>query len=291
VVKVSRWPTILVAVAITLSWVALVRSYGHIPTPVLLVALAFLGTWYGSLQHEVIHGHLPTWVAWTPLGLLVPFCRYRSTHLDHHRNELLTDPVVDPESFYVTPVEWATAGKRRRVIMQCTRTMLGRMALGPVVFTARFIARELSSARRDGHVAAWVKHLVGSALVLTVVRSFGMPLWVYALGFVYGGSSITLLRSFVEHRAVSEGPRSAMVLTNPIMSLLFLNNNLHFVHHAAPGAPWFTLPAIGRDMDAIALARPGAGVYNGYRDVVRQYAFRPFCQPVRPCDQTTAASL
>jgi fatty acid desaturase len=118
-----------------------------------------------------------------------------------------------------------------------------------------------------------------------------MPLWVYALGFVYGGSSITLLRSFVEHRNVSEGPQSAMVLTNPVLSLLFLNNNLHFVHHAAPGAPWFTLPALSRDMDASSLARTGAGVYNGYRDVIRQYALRPFCQPVRPCDQTTAASL
>jgi fatty acid desaturase len=257
----------------------------------MIVGLAFLGAWYGSLQHEVIHGHLPTWVAWTPLGLLVPFCRYRSTHLDHHRNELLTDPSVDPESFYVTPHEWASAGAMRRTVIRSTRTLLGRMLLGPVAFNARFISHELRHARREGQVLSWVKHAAGAALVLAVVRSFGMPLWVYALGFVYGGSSITLLRSFVEHRNVSEGPQSAIVLTNPVLSLLFLNNNLHFVHHAAPGAPWFTLPALSRDMDATALARMGAGVYNGYRDVVRQYALRPFCQPVRPCDQTTAASL
>lgn len=281
----------LVAVAITLSWVVIVRSYGHIPTPVLVVALAFLGTWYGSLQHEVIHGHLPTWVAWTPLGLLVPFCRYRTTHLDHHRNELLTDPSVDPESFYVTPHEWATAGTFRRAIIRSTRTLLGRMVLGPFVSNGSFLWHELRSARRDGQVLAWVKHVMGILLVLAVVRSFGMPLWIYVLGFAYGGSSITLLRSFVEHRAVAEGPQSAMVLTNPVLSLLFLNNNLHLVHHAAPGAPWFTLPALSRGMDATALARTGAGVYYGYRDVVRQYALRPFCQPVRPCDQTTVASF
>jgi fatty acid desaturase len=138
---------------------------------------------------------------------------------------------------------------------------------------------------------AWVKHAVGVLLVLVVVRSFGMPIWVYALGFVYGGASFTLLRSFVEHRAVAEGPKSAMVLTNPILSLVFLNNNLHLVHHAAPGTPWFALPALSRKMDAVAMARTGAGVYNGYRDVFRQYALRPFCQPVRPCDQTAPASL
>jgi fatty acid desaturase len=266
-------------------------GHAHVPTPLLLLALALLGAWYGSLQHEVIHGHLPTWVGWAPLGLLVPFCRYRTTHIDHHRNELLTDPVVDPESFYVSPHEWATAGTTHRFVIRSTRTLSGRMLLGPLVFNGRFIGNDLGTLRRDGHAAAWVKHFVGVATVVVVVRSLGLPLWIYMLGFVYGGSSITLLRSFVEHRAVDDGPQSAMVLTNPALSLLFLNNNLHFAHHAAPGAPWFTLPALSRDIDATALARTGAGVYNGYRDVVRRYAFHPFCQPVRPCDQTAATSL
>jgi fatty acid desaturase len=266
-------------------------GHGCVPTPLLLLALALLGAWYGSLQHEVIHGHLPTWVGWAPLGLLVPFCRYRTTHIDHHRNELLTDPVVDPESFYVTPQEWATAGTIHRFFIRSTRTLSGRMLLGPLVFNGRFIGNDLRGLRHNGHAAAWMKHFVGVATVIVMVRSLGLPLWIYVLGFVYGGSSITLLRSFVEHRAVDDGPQSAMVITNPALSLLFLNNNLHLAHHAAPGAPWFALPAIGRDMGAIELARSGAGVYDGYRDVVRRYAFRSFCQPVRPCDQTTAASL
>ncbi len=269
----------------------MLAGHAHVPTPVLLFVLALLGAWYGSLQHEVIHGHLPTWVGWAPLGLLVPFCRYRTTHIDHHRNELLTDPVVDPESFYVTPEVWATASTTRRFFLQSTRTLFGRMLLGPLVFNGRFIGNDLRGLRRNGHGAAWVKHLLGVATVVVVVRSLGLPLWIYVVGFVYGGSSITLLRSFVEHRAVDEGPQSAMVLTNPALSLLFLNNNLHLAHHAAPGAPWFALPAIGRDMGAIELARSGAGVYDGYREVVRRYAFHPFCQPVRVRDQKTAASL
>ena len=263
----------------------MVAGHAHVPTPLLLLALALLGAWYGSLQHEVIHGHLPTWVGWAPLGLLVPFCRYRTTHIDHHRNELLTDPAVDPESFYVTPEAWASASTTHRFVLQSTRTLFGRMLLGPLVFNGRFIGSDLRGLRRNGHAAAWVRHLMGVATVVVAVRSLGLPLWIYVLGFVYGGSSITLLRSFVEHRAVDHGPQSAMVLTNPALSLLFLNNNLHFVHHAAPGAPWFALAALGRDMGAIELARSGAGVYDGYRDVVRRYAFRPFCQPVRVRDQ------
>ncbi len=290
-VKVSRWPTVVVAVAIGLLWLGLAAGHAFVPTPLLLLALALLGAWFGSLQHEVIHGHLPTWVGWAPLGLLVPFCRYRTTHIDHHRNELLTDPVVDPESFYLTPEVWATASTTHRFFIQSTRTLFGRMLLGPLVSNGRFIGNDLRGLRRNGHAAAWVKHLVGVTTVVVVVRSLGLPLWIYMLGFVYGGSSITLLRSFVEHRAVDDGPQSAMVLTNPALSLLFLNNNLHFAHHAAPGAPWFALPALGRDMGAIELARSGAGVYDGYRDVVRRYAFRPFCQPVRVRDQVLPSSL
>jgi fatty acid desaturase len=281
----------VVAVAIGLLWLGLAAGHAFVPTPLLLLALALLGAWYGSLQHEVIHGHLPTWVGWAPLGLLVPFCRYRATHIDHHRNELLTDPVVDPESFYVTPKEWATASRTHRFFLQSTRTLFGRMLLGPLVFNGRFLGNDLRGLRHNGHATAWVKHLLGVATLVVVTRSLGLPLWIYVLGFVYGGSSITLLRSFVEHRAVDDGPQSAMVLTNPVLSLLFLNNNLHFAHHAAPGAPWFALPGLSRDMGAIELARSGAGVYDGYRDVVRRYAFRPFCQPVRVRDQTPAASL
>jgi fatty acid desaturase len=291
VVKVSRWATIVVALAIGLLWLGLAAGHDYVPTPLLLLALALLGAWYGSLQHEVIHGHLPTWVGRAPLGLLVPFCRYRATHIDHHRNELLTDPLADPESFYVAAEAWANANVAQRFLLQSTRTLLGRMLLGPLVFNGRFIGNDMRGVRHNGHAAAWVKHLIGVVTVIVVVRSLGLPLWIYALGFVYGGSSITLLRSFVEHRAVDDGPQSAMVLTNPALSLLFLNNNLHFVHHAAPGAPWYALPALARDMGAITLARRGAGVYDGYRDVVRRYAFRPFCQPVRARDQVSPTSL
>jgi fatty acid desaturase len=281
----------VVASAIGLLWLVLVAAHALVPTPLLLLSLALLGAWYGSLQHEVIHGHLPTWVGWAPLGLLVPFCRYRTTHIDHHRNDMLTDPVLDPESFYVTPQAWDAAGPTQRFMLQCTRTLVGRMLLGPIMFNGRFIRNDLRGLRNNGHAVAWLKHVVGVATVVVVVRALGLPMWIYALGFVYGGSSITLLRSFVEHRAVESGPQSAMVLTNPALSLLFLNNNLHFAHHAAPGTPWFALPALSRDMGAIELARSGAGVYRGYRDVVRRYAFRPFCQPIRVRDQVSTTAL
>lgn len=283
--KSARWPTFLVALTIFVSWLALVFLHRHLPTVGVVMGLAVLGAWYGSLQHEVIHGHVPAVLGWVPLGLVLPFIRYRQTHLDHHRNEHLTDPARDPESFYVSPETWADASRTGRGLIIVMRTLCGRMLLGPVLFFVRFMSSEIRSARRAGLRTVWIVHIVAAAAVVAVVRLAGLPLWIYGLGFVYGGSSLTLLRSFVEHRDVADGTKCAMVETNWMLSLLFLNNNLHAVHHAAPSAPWFTLARLSDDVGAIGLAASGAGYYHGYGEVIRKYALRPFDQPVRLTDR------
>src|SRR3546814_17450489 len=98
------------------------------------------------------------------------------------------------------------------------------------------------------HAAAWALHAAGVALVLLwVIAVCGLPLWQYLLLFVYPGIALSLVRSFLEHQArpaVSE--RSVIVESGPLMRLLFLNNNLHLVHHDKPGLPGYRLPAFYR---------------------------------------------
>lgn len=284
--RTARWPTYLVALAIFASWFALVFGHRHVPTVGVLIGLAVLGAWYGSLQHEVIHGHVPVALGRVPLGLVLPFTRYRQTHLDHHRNEHLTDPVLDPESFYVTPTEWAESSRAQRWLIIVLRTLCGRMLLGPLLFPARFVVSDVRSARRNGATRVWLVHVVAAAAVALVVRMAGLPLWIYLAGFVYGGSCLTLLRSFVEHRDVADGTKCAMVDTNWALSLLFLNNNLHATHHAAPSAPWFALRRLSVELGAVAQAQGGAGFYPGYRHVLRLYGVRPFDMPVRLTDRS-----
>src|SRR4029453_16225306 len=100
--------------------------------------------------------------------------------------------------------------------------------------------------------------------------------WVYLLGFVYGGASLTALRSFVEHRASASAPRSAIVHANWFFSLLYLNNNLHYTHHQLPGAAWYRLPELTQALDADQAVERGAGSYAGYGELVRGYVFRSF---------------
>ena len=66
-------------------------------------------TLHSSLQHEIAHGHPTRWprfnrlLAIVPLSLWLPYARYQQMHLAHHHDDRLTDPIDDPESFYLTP--------------------------------------------------------------------------------------------------------------------------------------------------------------------------------------------
>jgi fatty acid desaturase len=64
--------------------------------------------------------------------------------------------------------------------------------------------------------------------------------------------------------------------------LLYLNNNLHYTHHAVPGAPWYRLRGLTESLGAAEVAARGAGTYRGYGEVVRRYGLRPFAQPWHP---------
>ena len=282
-----EWPTIVVAVAIATGFAAVLLGHQSVPTPVVIGALALLGAWYNSLQHEVVHGHPTPWrrlntaLAVTPLGLVVPFAVYRETHLAHHRADPLTDPDLDPESFYVSAATWTRCGPVRRAGLRAMQTLAGRMVLGPPVAAARWWGRTLSD-RSPNAVARIATHVALVALILLAVRAAGMPLWVYVIGVAWGGGALSLLRSFAEHRRADSGTPSAVVRAGWFFSLLFLNNNLHHTHHARPGVPWYELPDVHAHLDGDRVAAAGAGLYRGYGEIARGYLFRPFDELVAP---------
>jgi fatty acid desaturase len=290
--RVSRveWPTVVVAGAIYSGWLVVLAVHHRLPLVVLLACLGVVGAWHGSLQHEVIHGHPTPWervntaFAVAPLSLWLPFGAYRTSHLRHHES-LLTDPDDDPESFYVSPDRWTGAGAIRHAYWGAMRTLVGRLVLGPVVRPVAFWAGQLRAcARNVALLVQTVRHLLAAGLVLVVVvRVAGVPLWHYVLGVVVVGGALSLLRSFVEHRAADDSAlASAIVRSGRFFGLLYLNNNLHLTHHAMPAAPWYVLPRLTTTLGAEDLAARGAGLYRGYAEVWRRFAVHPFSSPVHP---------
>jgi fatty acid desaturase len=286
------WPTLAVIAAFWTLFVAVVILGHHLPAALNVGVLAVLGALYTSLQHETIHGH-PTasprlnWLlSSAPLGVVLPLDRYRDEHLAHHAANL-TEPGDDPESHYVSPEVWAQASRGYRLLLRVNRTMAGRLTVGPPLAWATMLRSDCQMLRGHRDVRrAWLLHLAAVAVLVVTLRVAAMPLWIYFTGFVFGGASLTALRSFVEHAAVDAGPRSAIVRTGWFFSTIFLNNNLHYTHHQLPGASWFRLPALSQTIDAERAAAEGAGVYQGYRDVARRYLFRSFGQPSHPLAPT-----
>jgi fatty acid desaturase len=109
-----------------------------------------------------------------------------------------------------------------------------------------------------------------------------MPLWQYAGFVVYPGLCLGMLRSFCEHRyALRTGHRTAIVKSGFPLSLLFLNNNLHLIHHLSPALPWYRIPAVWRESRTELLEHNGGFYFAGYRQIAARHAFRPAFTPTQ----------
>jgi fatty acid desaturase len=276
-------PTWSLAFTIYGGWLALTFWWRDLPIWAAAPAAAWLCAWHMSLQHELMHGH-PTRhpiindaLAWPPLNLWLPYALYREEHLRHHRDAHLTDPLEDPESTYMTAEAWAHAGAARRLLHRSCNTLTGRLALGPARAIARFWWHQ---ARRPGAEVprgAWLSHAAGVGLVLGWVCGICRidPL-TYAACFIYPGTALIMIRSLAEHRA-AERPqdRTAVVEQGGVLGLLFLNNNLHVLHHEQPAIPWYALPAQWRLLRSDLLAARRGPVYRSYLEIATRYAWQP----------------
>jgi fatty acid desaturase len=179
----------------------------------------------------------------------------------------------------VTPDAWAGMSPLRRRLLLANNTLLGRLSLGPPAAVWRHWRDEITRLSRGdrSHLLPWGLHLAGCALVLAwVIGVCRIPLGEYLLLYAYPGLALTLVRSFLEHQARPEvEARSALVESGPVLSLLFLNNNLHALHHAHPGVSWYRLPALYRACRTELLAANGGYRFGGYLEIARRYLLSP----------------
>jgi fatty acid desaturase len=284
-----EWPTLVVAVAVYGGWLAATWLHSDLPWGLRAAIGGWLIAWHGSLQHEVIHGHPTPWrrlntlIGSIPLSLWLPFERYRRTHLAHHATERITEPGADPESRYLATPPGQTPGLDHR-IGALQASLIGRMLLGPIFEVGRFLRSEALAIRDGGQAGPWVRHLLGAAIIVAWLKLVcGMTMVDYLLTFVYPGAALTLIRSFAEHRAHDlPGHRVAVVERAPLMGLLYLNNNLHAVHHSHPAEPWYRLPGLYRRSREQVLRANGGLVYAGYREVFARFLFKPHDDLVHP---------
>ncbi|PJI85036.1 fatty acid desaturase [Yoonia maricola] len=269
----TEWPTILLIIACYALWALalwILPFWSGIPIAALTIAL------HASLQHEVIHGHpfarawLNDLIIWPPLTLFIPYTRYKATHLAHHHDEVITDPFDDPESNYLDMGLWERLPRPLQIILHTNNTIAGRLTLGPLIGTIAFAVSEWR--KRDAALMrGWLIHLPAVTVVLALVWLSPMPLWAYVVA-AYLGMSVLKLRTFLEHQAHERASgRSVIVEKGGIFAFLFLNNNLHVVHHMHPRVAWYDLPALYRSRKDHYLRRNGGYYFTSYREVIGRY--------------------
>ena len=288
----SEWPTVVLAGGIYGGWLALTLWHAALPWWMVYPALAWLVAWQASLQHEVLHGH-PTRsrrindaLGFPPLSLWLPYHIYRVSHLRHHDDARLTDPLDDPESRYWLPEQWDLLSLWGKFLFAAQNTFAGRLLLGPAWIVGRFFYFQ-SRALAQGHPGSrrvWLPHMGGVAVILAWVWGVcGMNPLAYVIAVAYPATSLMLIRSFAEHRA-AEGVREriAIVENAPVLGLLFLYNNLHLVHHAWPELAWWRIPRLYRAHRDRMVAANGGLVYDGYLDVARRFWLTPHDKVLHP---------
>ncbi len=281
--RAIEWRTLTVILGCYGTWIAAGMLYAVAAwTSVILLALAIV--LHSSLQHEAIHRHPTRHAGWNealvflPLGLLVPFRRYRDLHLRHHADSRLTDPYDDPESYYLAFYDYARLPRALRRLLDWNNMLVVRMLIGPAISAAGFLLGETRpsrdpDARRKRR--AWASHAIGLIAVAAIVRfGFAMPLRAYA-GSAYLALSLLAVRSFCEHQWADTPDGRTVIVERSLLGFLFLNNNIHLVHHKHPGLPWYELPAAYHARREDWRAINHGYVFRDYGAVLRAYGLRP----------------
>lgn len=276
-----EWPTLVLLAVTYVVWATGTMLWQDSAVlSVLLTGIAVAQ--HSSLQHEALHGHpfrndrINEALVLPALSLFIPYRRFRATHLQHHHDPALTDPYDDPESNYLDPAEWARLSRPMQKMLRLNNALAGRMIIGPVLGTALWVTADLARARQDRQVAQdWALHAAALVPVALWLLIWGtMPLWGYLLA-VYLGLALLRIRTFLEHRAHEAArARTVVIEDRGPLSLLFLNNNFHVVHHMHPNVAWYYLPGLYQARKAHYLRRNDGYVYRSYAEIFSRYLWK-----------------
>lgn len=275
----AEWPTLGLLAgcyavwALAIGWLPLLSPWVAVPVAGWAIAQ------HSSLQHEAIHGHpfrdrrLNAALVFPALTLVIPYLRFRDSHLAHHQDAVLTDPYDDPESNYLAERDWASLPRWLRLVRGANNTLAGRLLIGPLVGQAAWMWSDWKAARAGDRrvVRGWLWHLPAAGMTLALVAASPMPPLAY-LAAAYLGLSLLKIRTFLEHQAHERArARTVIIEDRGPLALLFLNNNLHVVHHMHPRVPWYRLPGLYRANRARYLGVNGGYRYASYGEVFARY--------------------
>ena len=278
-----EWPTLILTLGVYGTFALAIGVVLPFSFTLGLALMVFAGVLHSSLTHEILHGHpfksefLNALLVFPAFIIFVPYLRFKDTHLDHHRDERLTDPYDDPETNFLDPLIWANLPSWRRYLYLFNNTLFGRMFVGPILSQIAFLQSDFAAICLGNTrvLLGWVLHVPALGLAYFFVVEMGqISIWIWVLA-AYLSMAVLKIRTYLEHR-VHDHPRgrSVVVEDRGILSFLFLNNNYHSVHHAHPSVPWYMLPKLFCSKRSRFLTMNDGYYFKGYSEIFRKFIFR-----------------
>lgn len=278
-----EWRTVALIIMCYAIWLLLLFGLSGYSNVIACLFLVPVITLHSSLQHECLHGHpfrrsfLNDAVASVPIGLFIPYLCFKDSHLKHHQNAQICDPFDDPESWYLEQAFWHRLPRVLKFLFEVNNTLAGRLLLGPgfvLIRTAITDSRAILQGDRMV-LRAWAIHLSLLVPLVAIITQWSPMAPAAYLLASYAGLSLLMMRTYLEHQAERDARgRSVIIEDRGLLSLLFLNNNLHAVHHAYPAVAWHQLPSLYLRNRTRFLAMNKGYYYRNYMDILRQFAFR-----------------
>ncbi|MGB0772791.1 MAG: fatty acid desaturase, partial [Paracoccaceae bacterium] len=107
-----EWPTLILTLCVYVAYAFSAFVVLPVSLALGLLIMVSAGVLHSSLTHEVLHGHpfnsafVNALLVFPALIIFIPYLRFKDTHLEHHRDERLTDPYDDPETNFMDPQVW-----------------------------------------------------------------------------------------------------------------------------------------------------------------------------------------
>ena len=263
------WPTIIFAAAVFAAYLGTLglTFLGHLPLAIAIPLTAILTYLTYTVLHESAHGSITgshkglRWLnealgylaAWI---IMIPLTAHRHEHLAHHRHT--NEPEADPD--------FAVSGLTRspfHALWYATEVYIGQ-------FTYYLRNRWHNAPRKQNLYFCLETALIFvPRLALLSSPYFFEALSLFGIAWLFGLSNTVYLFAYLVHRPHEDSGRYVDTSTittrsrrlNSIVTLLWVYQNYHSIHHLFPRVPFYQYPALFGDIAPIMEAK-GAPFYE-----------------------------
>lgn len=247
------WPTLALLAGLMTVWAAAVYagSTGLMPAPAAILLTTWMAYAAFTPMHDAAHGSVSR-VSWlnetvghlSSIILNGPFHAFRFVHLAHHR--FTNEPGKDPDLWSGTgpalllPLRWAT--QELHYYYLYVKHWTQRPENERLGFLVSF--------GLQGVILAW---LAASGWGKEALLYWVLPAKIAVM-------LLAFCNDYLPHQphaitAKEDRYRATHILTSPLLDFLFLNQNMHLIHHLYPGVPFHRYGRIWRAKKDFLLAR------------------------------------